>query len=465
MPVASEPSIVPAAPPPPPYPASAVAWYATILLAVLYWFSMLDRFIIGLMVDPIKQDLGLTDLQFGVLQGVAFSVTYSLIGLAAGALADRYSRRRLIWFSITIWSLATAAGGLARNFAHLLVARICVGAGEATLNPCASSMITDLFPRARLTTALAVYAMGATVGAGFAYLFGGAMVSAIAGLGPLHLPLLGEVRPWQATFFIVGLPGLVFALLVFAMAEPARRGARAVHEGGASVGRGIVRSYGAMWTFVRTQRRFFAYHYLGFGIAALVVTGAGAWFPAYMGRSFGWRADRIGLYMGITLIASGFVGKLVGGIAVDAMYKRGQRDAQFRWYGAALLGATPLGVLAFTTGSPWLFLAFIGLFLTVTAPFMACASAALNLVTPNELRGTGIALFNAASGSIGTGLGPIVIAALSDRVFAGPGVSSGAALGHGLAATVAIFCPIAAIFLMKGLRAMREAVVAAEAQA
>src|SRR3546814_132895 len=151
-----------------PYPRPAVGWYATVVLALLYWFSVLDRFIIGLMVDPIKRDLGLTDLQFGILHGSAFAITFSVVGLLAGALADRYNRRWVIYAGVTIWSIATAACGFAYSFWHLLLARVGVGAGEATLNPCATSMITDLFPRERLTTALAVYAMGSTVGSGCA---------------------------------------------------------------------------------------------------------------------------------------------------------------------------------------------------------------------------------------------------------------------------------------------------------
>src|SRR3546814_5876501 len=104
------------------------------------------------------------------------------------------------------------------------------------------------------------------------------------------------------------------------------------------------------------------------------VTGAGTWYPAFMGRTYGWKADQIGLYLGLTLVASGIVGKLVAGLAVDAMYRRGIRDAQFHWYAVALLAATPLGLLAFTSSSPWLFLAFVGLFLTVLSPFIACAN-------------------------------------------------------------------------------------------
>src|SRR3546814_4610632 len=115
------------------------------------------------------------------------------------------------------------------------------------------------------------------------------------------------------------------------------------------------------------------------------------------------------------------------------MYRRGIRDAQFRWYAVALLAATPLGLLAFTSSSPWLFLAFVGLFLTVLSPFIACANAALNLVTPGSLRGTGIAFFNATAGLVGAAVGPILVAALSDDVFGGT-TNGGSSIGLGRSA-------------------------------
>lgn len=440
------------------YPRAAVGWYATGVLALLYWLSILDRFIIGLMVDPIKRDLGLTDLQFGVLHGSAFAITFSVIGLLAGALADRFNRRWVIYMGVTIWSLATAACGFAQNFWHMLIARVGVGAGEATLNPCATSMITDLFPRRRLTTALAVYAMGSTVGSGCAYLFGGLIVTMVAASATIVLPVVGEVRSWQATFFIVGIPGALISLLIFAVPEPERRGRRAELRTKGSFWLDTVASYLALFRFVRSRGRFFLMHYSGFGLAAMIVTGAGTWYPAYIGRSFGWKADKIGLYLGVTLVIAGIVGKLIGGLAVDAMYRRGRLDAQFRWYAVALLAATPLGFVAFTSRDPWIFLGFLWLFLTVLSPFIACAHAALNLVTPNELRGTGIATFNASAGLIGAGVGPILIAALSDHLFGGN-------IGLGISAAVAICCPLAAALLFGGMKAMRQAVGQAEAVA
>lgn len=433
------------------------AWYATVVLALLYWLSVLDRFIISLVVDPIKRDLGISDLQFGLLHGSAFALTFSLFGLFAGALADRFSRRWIIFAGVSVWSLATAACGMAQNFWHMLLARVGVGAGEAGLNPCATSMITDLFPRERLTSAMAVYAIGASLGSGCAYLFGGMIVDLVSQADTILLPIVGEVRSWQAVFFIVGIPGAFLSLLIFTVPEPLRRGRRAEQRQAASVWRSTLDAYGELLRFMRLRGRFFLFHYAGFGFAAMIVTGAGIWYPAHMSRSFGWSAGQIGLTLGTLLVVVGIVGKLICGLVVDAMYRRGFRDAQIRWYAGCLLAATPAGVIATTSGDPWIFLGGIGLFLVLLSPLPACASAALNLVTPNELRGTGVAFFAATAGLVGAGSGPILIAAVSDRVFGGD-----ASIGLGIATMIAVCCPVAAILLTCGLRPMREAMTQAE---
>lgn len=441
-----------------PYPERSVAWYATIVLALMYWLSILDRFIISLLVDPIKRDLGISDMQFGLLHGLAFSLSFTVFGLLAGTLADRFNRRRVIFACVSVWSLATAACGMAQSFSHMLLARVGVGAGEAGLNPCATSMITDLFPRERLTSALAVYAIGASVGSGCAYLFGGIIVEMVSQTSTIVMPVIGEMRSWQAVFFIVGIPGAILSLIIFTVPEPVRRGRR-LQQSQPGFWRGTFGGYGELFRFIRPRSRFFAFHYAGFAVASMIVTGSGAWYPAHMSRNFGWSPGEIGLTLGLTLIVSATAGKLLCGYFVDAMYRRGLRDAQIRWYAGCLLAATPVGLIATTSGTPWVFLGGIAIFLALLSPLPACASAALNLVTPNELRGAGFALFASTSGLVGAGSGSLLIAAASDYLFGG-----GASIGLGIATVIAVCCPVAAVLLACGFRAMREAMAEAERQ-
>ncbi len=441
-----------------PYPAPTVGWYATAVLALLYWISILDRFIISLLVDPIKRDMGISDVQFGLLHGFAFAVTYALFGLLAGALADRFSRRWVIFISVSVWSLATAACGLAQNFWHMLLARVGVGAGEAGLNPNATSMLSDLFPRDRLTSAMAVYSIGATIGSGTAYLFGGLIVDLVSRVDYFTLPLIGQLRSWQAVFFIVGIPGALLSFIIFTLPEPVRRD-RAGFQHGGGFWRGVYDSYRSLLAFIRSRLRFFLCHYSGFAIASAIIGGGGAWYPAHMGRTFGWSAGKIGLTLGLTLVVAGICGKLLCGHFVDNMYRRGYRDAQLRWYAACLVIATPIGIIATTSGNPWVFLGGIGALLVLLSPLPACYSASLNLVTPNELRGTGIAFFAATAGMLGLGGGPFLIALVSEHLFSGP-----AAIGKGMAAVIAICGPLAAALLALGCRPMRQAMLEAESR-
>lgn len=436
------------------YPARSTAWYAVFVLAFMYWVSILDRFIISLLVDPIKRDLGISDVQFGMLHGVAFALTFCLFGLILGTLADRLSRRWVIYVGVSVWSLATAACGLAQQFWHLLLGRVGVGVGEAALNPCATSMIADLFPRERLTSAMAIYGLGATVGSGCAFFFGGMIVDLVSHTDAFVVPILGAIRPWQAVFLIVGLPGVLVAALIFTVPEPLRRGQRKQDQS-----LSWRKSYGELLKFIGSRRRFFFCHYVAFAFASSVVAGAGAWYPAHMGRTFGWSASQIGLSLGITLTAAGIVSQLVTGRAVDALFRRGVRDAQFRWYAGCLTIATPVGIIATTSNNPWVFIVCLGIFLTMISSLPTCAATALNLVTPNEIRGTGNAFWTATSGLVGSASGPMLIAYFAEHFFSG---ATGHGIGYGIATLMAISCPLGAIFLALGFRAMREAVTEAE---
>jgi MFS family permease len=436
-----------------PYPRPRVAWYATGILSVLIWLSVLDRFIITLLVGPIEHDLGISDVQFGILNGLVFTITYVVLGLVLGVMADRRSRRALIFFGVLIWSLATAASGLARVYWQLLVARIGVGAGEAALGPSASSMLADLFPRERLTFAIAVYNLGSMVGAGMAYIIGGQVVELVSRTPNFSLPLLGALRSWQAVFFVIGVPGTLLSLIVFTVPEPIRRGVRNAQ----SLTRSTLGAYRELFAFIRPRRRFFLCHYLGFGFATVVLSGCGSWYAPHLGRTFHWNAGQIGLGIGLSIGGGSILGSLFSGRMADMLFRRGYRDAQLRWYIYCVLIATPIGVLAMTSNSACLYLGFIACLVGLLSALPSLSMAALNIVTPNELRGTGIAVFALITGTLGAGGGPVLIAAVSDYVY-----KDDKAIGLAMAAVIAICLPLAAVFLAVALRPMRRAVQEAD---
>jgi MFS family permease len=436
-----------------PYPPRSMAWYATAILAFMFWMSVLDRFILSLLVAPLRHDMGITDTQFALLNGTAFIVTFALLGLAAGVLADRFSRRTIIFAGVAVWSLATAACGVTQNFAQLFMARIGVGAGEACLNPCATSMITDYFPRERLTLATAMYAVGGTVGAGMAFLVGGSIISLVSRHDMFAMPIIGDVRSWQAVFIIIGVPGLVLSLMIFTITEPVRRQKTNL----VSAGDSWWATYRALLRFMNLRRRFFFWHYMGFTFASAVIVGCIGWYPAHMARTFHMTTGRIGLTLGLTVVCAGVLGKVLCGRSVDALFRRGYRDAQLRWYAGCLLVAAPAGVIGTMSGSLAVFLAGVGVIVTLLQPLAPCAYASMNLVTPNELRGAGVAFFNLTAGLVGSISGPVLIAAIGEHFFKGP-----AGIGHGMAVVIAICCPLGAASLAFGFRAMRGAVTEAE---
>jgi MFS family permease len=199
----------------PPY-----SWYALGVLFVVYLVNFVDRQILSILANDIKADLALTDAELGFLYGTAFAIFYALFGIPLGRLADGWSRTRLLALGLTLWSLMTALSGFARNGATLAAARVGVGIGEATANPCAYSLIGDWFPQRVRATALAIYSSGLFVGGGLSLLVGGLVVrgwnNAWPGGGPLGL--VG----WQAAFLAVGAPGLLLALWVLSLREPVR---------------------------------------------------------------------------------------------------------------------------------------------------------------------------------------------------------------------------------------------------
>jgi MFS family permease len=200
--------------------ATAYSWYALGVLFVVYLLNFVDRQILSILANDIKADLELDDAQLGFLYGTAFAIFYALFGIPLGRLADSWSRTRLLALGLALWSCMTALSGLARNGATLAAARVGVGVGEATASPCAYSLISDWFPPRLRGTALGIYSGGLLVGSGLSLLIGGLIVEnwnrTWPGGGPLGL------AGWQAAFLGVGLPGLLLALWVLSLREPAR---------------------------------------------------------------------------------------------------------------------------------------------------------------------------------------------------------------------------------------------------
>ncbi len=195
------------------YGSPTYAWYVVVILLFAYVTSFLDRTILTLLVEPIRESLNITDLQLSLLHGFAFAVFYVSLGVPIARYADSHNRVKLISAGVLVWSVMTAFCGLARNFTHMFLARVGVGIGEATLSPAAYSIISDYFPVEKRPRAFSVYQTGIYVGMGLAMIIGGYVIAVVPSI---NMPFYGPMEPWQVVFLLVGLPGLLFTLTIIA---------------------------------------------------------------------------------------------------------------------------------------------------------------------------------------------------------------------------------------------------------
>ena len=430
------------------WPSPALGWYAVSVLLVAYIFSFIDRTIIGLLVGPIKASLQISDTQFGVLGGIAFTLFYTVLGVPIGRIADRVSRRGLIALGVAVWSFMTAACGWAASFWQLFLARVGVGVGEAALTPAAYSMIADYFPKDRLGRALAVYQSGAFLGAALAFILGGAVIAAVTAFvadnPDFSIPLLPDVQGWRLVFLVVGAPGLLVALWMFTVREPSRKGRLAADAG--------TLPFRAVVAYVWRRRRLFLPHFIGFGVLVVTFQNVVVWGPAYFTRHFGLTVAQTGLTLGLVLLVFSSAGVIGGGFLSDLLVKRGQAEGPMRVGMIAGLALLPFAATATVVdGLTLSLLLFCPMMFFASFPLGAAAQA-LQMVTPNEMRGQVSAIYMLFLNLLSYGLGPLIVGITTDYVFADEG-----AVGYSLALVSAVSAPVAAFVTAKGLAPFRQA--------
>ena len=436
------------------WPKPLYAWFVVGVLMLAYTNSFIDRTILSLLVEPIRRDLQINDTQFSLLAGLAFIIFYTLMGVPIARLADQKNRKAIIATGIATWSFMTAVCGLTKNFWQMFGARIGVGIGEAALSPAAMSMISDYFPVHKLARAISVYSMGVYFGAGLAMLIGALVINAVAAAGVVVLPLIGEVYPWQLTFFYVGLLGLPIFLLVLAVREPQRRGiakGRAAEEGSAS-------SLPELFAFMKRNVWTITFHFAAFSFIGIGIAGYLVWTPALFIRTYGWTASEIGGVYGIILFFAGTGGVFAGGFLADWLEKRGRSDAILRAAFYAAIAVLPCAVLTPLMNNPW----FAVGGLTVTVFFLAfpqgLPAAALQVITPNPLRAQMTAIYFLVGNLIANALGPTLFALATDYLFKDPML-----LRYSMALVSAIVIPLGALCAYLALKPYRESVAASKA--
>lgn len=393
--------------------------FALGVFLLAYVLSFVDRQILALMVDPIRRDLGLSDVQLGLIQGFAFAILYAVMGLPFGLLADRVSRKRIIACGVIAWSLATAACGLARGFGTLFAARIGVGVGEAALSPAAHSFLASAFPREKLGRTMAIYSLGVTGGSGAALIIGGAVIELVTHAGGVTLPLLGELRAWQAAFLVVAAPGVLVMLLALATREPPRIVDPATGSHAVPVAEAM--------RFLWRNRRTFLGIYLTAAFFGIYGSSQSAWYPALLMRQFGMSAGEAGTLLGTSFILCGSGGMVTGGLVADYLTRRGHYDANLK-----VIAATGLAVLVPAALTP--VMTDLTWFVVLLVPsqflfymFFGCSIAAGQVASVPATRGTSSALYLLTTSMIGMSIGsvaaPLANAWLFGNVGLGPALA------------------------------------------
>lgn len=393
-------------------------------------FNYADRYMLAILIPDIKAELNLSDTQIGVLTGLAFTLFYATLGIPIARLADVFSRRAIVSVALAVWSVMTALCGLTQTFAQLLVARVLVGVGEAGCTPPSHSMIADTFPRAERAKALATYALGSPAGLLFGFLIGGWLTSAFG---------------WRIALIAFGVPGLIFAYVIFRnLKEPPR---------GHSDGLVVDDERPPFWTVFRLllAKPSFVHCVLGVSIHGIVYLGVLNWLPSFFVRTHGLGIAEVGVWLAFVLGLSQLAGIYMGGVWGDRF---GAKDP--RWYmwiaGYAILLGGPFFAVVFLWPTPYV--AFIALAIpfflgviqagpsytvvqTVSGPRMRAMGSAINILIINVIAG---------------GLGPLIIGGLSDRLAPDLGDD---ALRYALLGTSIIFSTWAWVHFMWAARTVR----------
>jgi MFS family permease len=376
--------------------APVYAWYVALLLATAHLVSFIDRYLMSLVMEPLKADLAISDTQLGLLQGAGFVILYTLVAVPLGRAADRVNRRNLIVAGIVIWSIATALCGLATSFGGLFAARIGVGFGEAALVPAAMSLLAAYFPRHQLGRAVSLFTTGASLGKSAALIGGGAVLAVLTIAGGLSLGGATMLAPWQGTFVLMAIPGLVIAALMFTVREPAREAVSA------TVAEPRIAD---AWRYVVQHRAAFFLHTGASALVVLTIQSIAAWdlTPSQAGVAIG----------SVTLLAAP-LGHLSGGALTDWFQKRSWRSPVAPVIVIGMAGAIPSVTLFVVSENLPLSLVAYGLlsfFITLAAP---ASLAGLQMLAPDRLRGILTSMFLAVVTLVGIGIGPALVGLCTD---------------------------------------------------
>ncbi|HEX3253429.1 MAG TPA: MFS transporter [Pyrinomonadaceae bacterium] len=362
------------------------SWYALGLLTLVYVLNYLDRTIIYILLPLIKKEMAFTDLQLAMLGSMSFVIFFTVLGIPFGRLADRVVRKNMIAAGLAVWSLFSGLTGFANGFWSLLICRVMVGVGEATLGPAALSLLSDYFPPRVRATVQAVYSSGIAIGAGLAFFLGG---------------WLGQYYGWRLAFYALGFPGLVIAILVFLLREEPR--------GTTEV---ATTKYTATDWKILFKSIPLRYHYLGYGFFGLAANNLSFWGPTFLTRVYKLDLLTIGKWGGLLTLIAGVPGTILGGYLADK-FRRFGRGGRMLFGGLAALIAVPFWLLFIFSGNLLLLLIANLVLLALSLVWLGPAAADVHDIAGPQLRGLGIGVYFFAV-IIAYGIGSLIIGQVND---------------------------------------------------
>ena len=398
------------------WPRPAQAWPVVGLFCVAAILSYTDRQIVGLLVDPIRADLKISDTDVGVLQGVAFAIIYSFAGLPLGRLADIFQRRRVILTGVALWSVGTIACGYAGSFWMLFVGRLVVGVGEAALAPAATSMIADMFPTSRRGTAIGLFAMGMVIGGGAAISIGGTVLGLATHHAFARIPLLGVLAPWRAVLVLLGLTGLPLLALLTLVPEPARH--RPEIATGAPTQAGGD-NLGAILSSLAVVKSALIPLVLGCALMSVGDFAMLSWAPALLARRYLLSPSAIGFALGLPIVLSGAVASLGGGAISDYLARRKGPAGRLGFAAISAAIALPFALIGITSSANEVIVA-----VAAWSLFSTCAGivgmTAIQEIVPNRARGLSASFISFGNIMLGLGAGATLTGYVTDHVFGDP---------------------------------------------
>jgi MFS family permease len=401
--------------------------------------------ILNILIDPIKSTLAISDTQYSLLQGMAVAIFAAMLGIPAARWADRRSRRNVILLGACGWSLATMGCAFVTDFGQLFAARIFMGVGEVFLFPAALSLIADLAPRGRLSSAVGAFGSGGPVGAAAA-LYGGSWVlphrAAVVG----WLPALSGLEGWRIAFLMCGLSGLVTAALLLTVMEPVRR-----HEALA-----FDNSFSLIREWVFTHWRAYTAVSGGMLCLALCAFATASWGPTVLTRVHHVALEQSGRMTAGASLIGGVLLAYPTGLWVDVLHKKGRPDGVLLVsvvLGAILAGSAVLAIM--TRVDTVAVGAWVGLYALLGVPTVL-AGTALAMMTPRAMRAQVMAIHLLLVNMLALALGPFVVAVVTDTVF-----GRQAAVGDSLGIIDAAAAGVAVCLFLSGRRSFKASRLAA----